>query len=151
MPSPWSDSLKTETVQPKLPQHPSGTQRSGGTACPELSKARCCWGTLGPSRDGQLHPPCSHAGFSHQLGAFWCLLLSQRELPSGAEAGGSSEPPPGGVVPSAGKANRHRSPELPFGSSGKLFACTKICCCLFPVFPAVPISWSPFLYLKTAC
>jgi len=55
------------------------------------------------------------AGFSRQSGAFSRLQLTQRELPSGAEACGSSEPPAGdGVVPSAGEANRPRSPQAPF-------------------------------------
>lgn len=72
--------LKTETTQPKLLQQPSGTRRSQVTVCPELCELRCRSETWG--RDGQLHGmqrhPDTHPA-SHQLGAFWCHLLSQRE------------------------------------------------------------------------
>lgn len=97
VPSPWSDSLKTETTQPELTQQPVA---HGGTGM-QL-------GDLGTSRDGQLHgmhPDThpAHVQVSHQLGAFWCLLLSQRELPSGAEAGGAQSLPQEGLCLRQGK------------------------------------------------
>lgn len=143
MPSPWSDSLKTETTQTELTQQPQPPRGAGSLRALSCPRHGACQGPGGPAGTGSSMgcrdtptPSLLTCRVSHQLGAFWCLLLSQRELPSGAEAGGSSEPPPGGAVPSAGETSRHRSPKPPFGSSGKLFALHKDLLLFIPNLPS---------------
>lgn len=114
------------------PGAPAGTGSSMGCRETSIPTLLTCW-------------------VSQQLGAFWCLCCHRQSYHLVQRLVAARNLPQEGLCLRQGKRTGTVPPNSLSAAQQSDLHCTKICCCLFPILPAVPISWAPLPYLKTAC